>query len=216
MRATLKFFAATLILASLVSILPFTTKAHFENTYFPLHVGNQWNYVKTGPLIQGSENVTFKVDAWWQHPNTQQMWFRLLNYNGKSHWVTQNRAGVIREWKNLLWYRLNGAVGSSWTMEIKEQPPTSETEPINDLIACSNGAKLEIVSRNEMITVPAGTFSTVHIKYTTLCMDGGLADEWFAEGVGLVQRAEQSWGGQQLTKLQGAIICGRIIGPGAN
>jgi hypothetical protein len=195
MRRTRSFLLLALLLGCLVAAPE--AEAHYENTYFPLHVGNEWNY----SFADGRDALTVTVDESWVSPVTGQIWFRLREYNGDSHWLMQSAAGRVFEWPARQWYRFGAAAGSSWTMSIAPR----------DSIPCSNGARLEVVSRNETLKVPAGTFSTIHIRYSSSCRDAGITDEWFARGVGLVQRSQRSGKDPVVIMLERAVISGRSV-----
>jgi hypothetical protein len=153
--------------------------ALWENTYFPLHVGNEWTYEVSGPAGPAPPLVV-SVNASWRSPVTGVVWLHLQDFNGNGHWLMQSSAGRVFELvgvsHELLWYRLGAAPGDSWTMDLA-----------GDTIACSDGASLELVSRDAFVSVPAGQFSTVHIRFTSSKCTG-ITDEWFARGVGLVRR----------------------------
>ncbi len=195
----LKIGALALVVAAfaLGVAAPETARAHYENSYFPLHVGNSWTYDSFG----GQKTVS--VDASWVNPVSGQIWFRTREYNGAVRWLNQNSAGRVFEYPGRLWYRLGVTPRTFWTMSLNEA---------GGGVPCSNGARLEMVARGEMVTVPAGRFSTVHVRYRTSCADVGITDEWFAYGVGLVKRMETSFIGPRETVLVRATIGGRRIG----
>jgi hypothetical protein len=198
--------AALATLAGALAAAP-RADAAYESTYFPLKVGNVWNYAVSGPQTANATSAAVTVDASWRSPVTGQTWYRIRGYNGDLHWVMQTSAHRVYEWQTQLWYRLGVAAGprNAWTMQISD-------DAAHGAIEGSKGAKLEIVSRDEQLTVPAGSFDTIHIRWTTGVADAGVTDEWFAQGVGLVQRQESRIWGAQLTVLQNAIVSGTYVG----
>jgi hypothetical protein len=184
-----------LILFTLLLVV--SAKGANEPSYFPLSLGNEWTYI-----TNGSETVV-KVDARWTHPNNRTVWFRINNYNGASHWIRRTEQGRVIEWQRNLWYRLKARPWQTWASEISE---------VQGTIPCSNGATLRIASSNEQVKVPAGTFRAIHISFQTECADAGLTDEWFAEGVGLVKRVQQSFAGPVVQELVSARVDGKQIG----
>lgn len=167
-----------------------------ETDYFPLAVGNEWTYERSGQVIEPQKilvTVTEKV----QPSGGVAPFFKLNNYNGQAHLV-RNSNGMVQEYPNYLWYLLNAEFGQTWIMRINTTVP--------GVIPCTDGAVLTVVSRNETVTVPAGSFSTVHIRFQNNCADVGITDEWFAPGVGMVKRVETSFTGPIVTELLRAII----------
>jgi hypothetical protein len=180
-------------------------KAHYENTYFPLHVGNEWKYVVTSPLAL-EQPLQVTVDASWVQPTNGNIYFRIRNYNGDFHWLRQTSTSRIYEYQDRQWYRLGAGPGFPWQM-------TVDTSGTHGGLPCSDGAQLEVVSRGERVTVPAGTFtSVIHIRFRTQCRDAGVTDEWFARGVGLIKRSESNIAGARTSELQYAKITDRTYG----
>ncbi|MCL6591152.1 MAG: hypothetical protein K6U80_14510 [Firmicutes bacterium] len=169
--------------------------------YFPLQVGNEWNYIRTSQVI--NEKLQVNVSAKMQPPGSTTVFYQLNNYNGQAHFVTQTFTGMVYEYPNYQWYFFSYEPGKSWTMRINTQIP--------GVITGSDGAILTVVSRNEVVRVPAGIFTTVHIRFQTGVCDAGITDEWFAPGVGLVKRMETSLVGPITTELVRAVINGVVI-----
>ncbi len=76
-------------------------------------------------------------------------------------------------------------VGASWTQEYTEHVSTNGG-------AATQTAKVEtwtVMGVNEVITVPAGEFCTLHLRRTSTAggIDGSDKAYWFARGVGKVQ-----------------------------
>jgi hypothetical protein len=192
-----------LFLLALLIFMSFAVNAANEAAnYFPLAVGNEWTYSRSGQAI-GSQKILVNVTAKTQPSGSTAVYFQLNNYNGTAHWVQQS-AGIVSEYPNYLWYYLNAGVGSSWTMHINTMVP--------GVIIGSDGAVLTVVSRNESVTVPVGTFTTVHISFRTNVCDAGITDEWFAPGFGLVKRVETSLIGPITWELVHMVINGTVIG----
>ncbi|HEX3043636.1 MAG TPA: hypothetical protein VHY08_02700 [Bacillota bacterium] len=169
--------------------------------YFPLAVGDEWTYLRTSQVI--NEKLFVNVTGKMQPTGSTLVFYQLNNYNGQAHWVQQTNTGMVYEYPNYEWYFLNAEVGKPWTMHINTKIP--------GVIIGSDGAILTVVSRNEVVKVPAGIFTTVHIRFQTRVMDAGITDEWFAPGVGLVKRMESSFVGAINTELVRAVIDGVVI-----
>ncbi len=146
--------------------------------YFPLQPGNRWEYnghttTVTGRVTAPDGRHYFALDGYWQSVDPN----RLVRTN-RMHGVVEFNSDSPNP---NLWYRLNAPVGTSWTI-MSERP-----------VPCLDGATLTIGSRTEVVTVPAGTFKdVVRIDIGNRCIDGGIIIEWFAPGVGLIKRANQS------------------------
>ena len=175
-----------------------------DRLYFPLSVGNQWSYsIKYG---DGTETkVRVLVDAKWLNPTDHHYYYLLLHYNGVAHWVRHSSSERIAEIGNHLWYRFRVVMETGWIMDIQEDAP-------GGAIPCTDGAAMQKVSSAEVVTVPAGTFTTLHVQVTPTCYDAGIMEEWFAKGVGLVKREETSLEGAVTWELTSARVGGRVIG----
>lgn len=172
-------------------------RADFDTGYFPVARGNTWVYRDAA----GAEQ-TVDIDSTRLVGSTRN--YRLRGFNGSSHWIRQTTAGRVYAGTTSVWYRFDGAVGTSWTFAVS-----------GSSIPGSNGARLQVVSRNESLTVPAGTFSTIHLRWRASGVaDAGITDEWFAKGVGLVKRTEQSIAGPRSRVLVRATISGAAIPSG--
>ena len=180
--------------------------AEAQNTaYFPMHVGDHWTYSESGALASHTPGQV-SVDAQYFSPTSGRTWFRVRGYQGDYHWLWQTTAARVYEWPAThLWYRLGLAAGTPWDFSI-------DASGTHGAIACSDGAQCEVVSRSEPLTVPAGTFSTIHIRWTVHCFDAGITDEWFASGVGLVRRDHETIAGPVLQVLESAVVGGKTIG----
>jgi hypothetical protein len=59
-----------------------------------------------------------------------------------------------------------------------------------------------VIGASEVVTVPAGTFSTLHVKRINTDVPSGIKELWFARGVGLVQETGASQPTHVLTAYQ--------------
>jgi len=167
--------------------------------YFPLHVGDKWDYVQTpvGPRGLHSTLMSSSIDR--KTTSAGVTWFHLVNFQGGDHWVRETSTPRVLERPGDLWYRWGAAVGASWTMAINGGLPGSD------------GATLTLGSKTETVTVSAGTFKNcIRIDYKTNVADAGVTSEWFAPGVGLVKRIESRIYGSMLTELSDAVVAGKV------
>lgn len=166
-------------------------------SYFPLQPGTTWVYQVHG-VGGGERQVTAKADLL---PLSFAGGAVLLEgYFPGSLRQVRSFAGKVEEisatGEPFLWYLLDAPEGTSWTLRLASLPQQR-------VLPCTDGARLTLVSRRETLTVPAGSFEkVVLIRWETPCRDAGIVAEWFAPGVGLVQREEVSFAGQILWQLK--------------
>src|SRR5262249_21064054 len=178
-----------------------------EASYFPLQAGNEWTYQRTTP---GGVVETFKTAI--SEPTTGGgEFFQVTGYFGMERTLKSSPDGGVIEvdtgvaGSNNLWYLMDAAVGKTWrftlAQTVDERPPE-----------CLDGSLLTMGSRTEKITVPAGSFNDVlRIDFQSPCFDAGVRSEWFAPGVGLVRRTEDSIAGEIVTELVRARIDGHVL-----
>jgi hypothetical protein len=159
-------------------------------TYFPLQTGYRWVYSKAGA-------ATWEVSVGERQAAAPFRAYRELSgYFGNARVVASTLSGTVTErgsdGRDYLWYQFGALAGRSWVMQF---PPG--TGP-----SCEDGATLSIGARNEIVSVPAGTFQrVVRIDFTTPCADAGIIREWFAPGVGLIRREEITIAGPVISEL---------------
>lgn len=160
-------------------------------SYFPLAPGTTWVYQVSG-VGGGERQVTAQAGV---VPVASAGAAVLLEgyFPGPARLV-RSFAGKVEEIASsgeaFLWYLLASPEGTSWTLRLASLPQ-------DRVLPCTDGARLTLASRRETLTVPAGTFENVIlIRWETPCRDAGIVAEWFAPGVGLVQREEASFAGK--------------------
>jgi len=170
-------------------------------THFPLHAGSEWVYEKRDAF--GTES-TWRVTL--SEPEAgAEAGFELRGYFGERHVVKHDSDGAVTELSadgnSSVWYRLGTSVGSTWTLECGE-----------GCVGCLDHASARLASHSELVRVPAGEFpDALRVDYTCDCMDAGLVSEWFAEGVGLIKRLEQSIAGPIESVLLRANVGGIVL-----
>lgn len=159
--------------------------------YFPLQPGTTWVYQVSG-VGGGERQVAAKVGVMpVASPGAAVL---LEGYFPGPARLVRSLAGKVEELGSggevFLWYLLTAPEGTSWTLRLAPLPQERA-------LPCTDGARLTLVSRGETLTVPAGTFDhVVLVRWETPCRDAGIVGEWFAPGVGLVQREEASFAGK--------------------
>ena len=190
--------------------------AHSDGSLFPIKTGNSWTFrttkgTETGEKTQtvgelqkvGGEGpmsgvmaylmVTTKGDGMDKTESWQaEVEGRIVRYRERSYAATDGQLELEEYWDPYK-LRIDGkqlTVGAAYTEEYSETKLMAGAAPVT---AVSSDA-WRVVAVNEMVTVPAGTFSAVVIEKV-----GGTSTKryWFARGVGKVK--EQS--GAQLEEL---------------
>jgi hypothetical protein len=173
--------------------------------HFPLQVGNHWVYERRYP--HGLETTwEVSVDSYSAGPGEFLPGFTLRGYFADDARVDYGPGGDLVEvapgGQTLLWYRLGAEVGATWT-----PAPSGSMDP------CTAGGRAILASHAELVSVPAGEFiDAVRVDYSRAdCMDAGLISEWFAPGVGLVKRTEDSFQGPMESVLLRAQVGGVVL-----
>jgi hypothetical protein len=179
--------------------------------HFPLQVGNHWLYEKRYP--HGYE-TTWEVSVVSYSDGTANgtknegvpaRGFALKGYFGDGAMVDYGAGGELMEitadGEASLWYRLGASTGTEWILASPEN-----SDP------CIDGVRAVLASHEEFVQVPAGEFSdAVRVDYEPRCMDAGLISEWFAAGVGLVKRTEESIAGPIESVLLASQVGGLVL-----
>ena len=197
--------AFALILVAVAALTQGALQAQVRRTastdvvsYFPLRVGNMWAYARGSSIERGEwkAEVVERVVA----PNGR-TYFALAGYFGPRRLVRSSLRDTVVEFSQSnigenLWYLLGSPVGTTWEIRLEPLPTLG---PAAD---CISGSKALLASRTEVVKVPAGQFSNVvRVDYRSSCADAGLDSEWFAPGVGLIRRAENSFAGPVISEL---------------
>ena len=175
--------------------------------YFPLQVGNYWEYeVRRQGLPASSYRVEVVAKAYSYHYYT---FYWLAEYFPNmpplKRLVCRTYSNNVFEWPAAasslnLWYKLGAPVGSIWRFSLEGGEP------------CYSPLSAALESRTEKVSVPAGDFAgCIKIVYGHGCSDAGLESEWFAPGAGLVKRVETTFAGPVETVLTKACVDGEII-----
>ena len=178
-----------------------------DGGYFPLGIGFRWTYVVRSTANNAATRVVQVLPG--EAPEARRVpAFAIQGYFGAPEGVHQIQRAlssriveIAPSNQKLLWYWLDAGVGEGWQMHLA--PPGAG--------GCEDGATLTVVSRDEVVRVPAGEFrEVVRIdRSNLLCADAGIESEWFAPGVGLIRRVEQSFSGPVTSELIEADLGGR-------
>lgn len=165
-------------------------------SYFPLQPGTTWVYQVSG-VASGERQVTAQLGV---VPVASPAAVLLEGYLPGPARAVRSWAGKVEEvganGETFLWYWLAAPEGTSWTLRLAPLPQERA-------FPCTDGARLTLASRRESVSVPAGSFeNVVLVRWESPCRDAGIVAEWFAPGVGLVQREEASFAGRILWQLK--------------
>ena len=176
----MKRLAGLSVLAVLIvglSLAAQETAAPATHPYYPLKVGNEWTYkVQGGPIkmkVTGTEKAGqgtgFKIEV------------TAGNKVSATEVVGVTPDGVVR-------YNVNGVAAEQ---PIKILP--ADTENLKDWTVDTKGGgqplKGTFHPSKERVTVPAGSFDTIHVKGTEMTVGTTTSniDVWFAKDVGIVK-----------------------------
>jgi hypothetical protein len=155
-----------------------------DSNYFPLAVGNRWEY----SVEHRADHVIVEV------LNADEIggktWFRVRWLDGADHWLHVDARGRLIE--------LDRAAGAD-----REQIWVNFTAPPGVLYEtriapCVANAKVVHEGRGQ-----------VQVRYPSTCVDGGLQSEIYADSVGLKQRIQVTFKGPETWTLVSARIGGR-------
>jgi hypothetical protein len=159
-----------------------------SNPYYPLKNGAEWTYKVQGGPIKMKVNGTEKVG--------QNTGFKIEVTAGNKVSATEvvgvTKDGVVR-------YNVNGVTADPPILFLPADPEATKEWPIN-----SKGGGQELKgtfkSSKEKVTVPAGTYETIHVKGTGMTVGSTTSDVeyWFAKDVGIV-KLKFSLGSQDAT-----------------
>jgi hypothetical protein len=166
---------------------------------FPLEAGNYWVYERRG----ASGAATWRVDvAAVSATAGPARAFALSGYfPGPARRVRVRPLDMVTEvgvtgGKDYLWYLLRAPLNLGWTLRLAPTPVATPG------IECIDGAQIHVSSRGEHLEVPAGEFdNVVRVDFATRCVDAGIVTEYFAPGVGLIRREEDSIAGPVISEL---------------
>ncbi len=155
---------------------------------FPLRPDSHWVYIHDNGFLE---------DVFVAGPRKGGPGFRVLGYFSPFDPPRTLRSTgqdtvvqILPDGREALYYMLDAPVGTSWVMDVPGA-------------TCVDESTITVGARNLTLTVPAGTFQgVVRLDYRTRCFDAGYTAEWFAPGIGLIQRTRLSFLGAVTKRLQ--------------
>lgn len=171
-----------------------------KSALFPQNVGDQHTYRKTslgGQVFEWTDIILQNEGRRFQHSD---YWG-----DGRTRWLLAKKAEKVFEFDNgkkLLWYKFGASEKEEWTIQVMGETPV-----------CVNQSVLRVVGRDEIVSVPAGTFEhCLHLSFEPKCSDAGALQQWFAPNVGLVKQLDNTIGGPIKVELLRARVNGKTVG----
>jgi hypothetical protein len=193
-----------LILFLPLAIFFFATFSHAESVpfRFPLDQGRMWvfddgNFDQTVSFIR-VEIGGVAVSAFVFEPYDTGFGKRIFYRDGDK----------IYEWRDTwrrLRYDFGAKPGASWKMTwtpTKNAAGTVSSAP-PDMADLDDGSEVTLVANDESVSVPYGDFKNVaHFRIIRPGVaDAGYVEEWFAPGIGCIQRVRDTIAGPRMQKL---------------
>jgi len=160
-----------------ISLSAQDTSAPATNPYYPLKTGSEWTYkVQGGPIkmkITGTEKVGqatgYKIEV------------TAGNKVSATEVVGVTKDGVVR-------YKVNDVAADTPILFLPADPEATKEWKVETK---AGGQQLSgtFKASKEKVTVPAGTYDTIHVKGTGMTVGNTTSDidYWFAKDVGIVK-----------------------------
>lgn len=160
-----------------ISLSAQETAAPTTHPYYPIKVGAEWTYsVQGGPIkmkVTGAEKVGaasgFKIEV------------TAGNKVSATEVVGVTKDGVVR-------YSVNNVAAEAPILFLPIDPEATKEWTV-DTKGGGQTLKGKFAASKEKITVPAGTYDTIHVKGSDMTVGSTTSniDYWFAKDVGIVQ-----------------------------
>jgi hypothetical protein len=147
--------------------------------YYPLELGNRWDY--TDGFYPHTEKIVDTTTI------SGSLHYGLAMWSGEEPelWLRNDKGVVylfnLEDSTDYVLFNFNAEVGQSWELPVE--------------YGCSFGNKITLVSKNDTVTTPAGVFICYHFEHQPSCIDAGIFDTWFAEGIGKVRTISDNFAG---------------------
>ena len=166
------------------SFIPIGSGMLHAQNYFPLAVGNRWEYVDE------ARNRRVTVEVTGVDEIDHKKWFKVQWLDGTERSLLVDAQGQLleldrRQNKEVVWVDFASPLGK--TYETKNDP-------------CGDGAH-----------VTARDANRIEIAYNNRCLDGGLQSEIYIDSVGLSERIRVTYAGPVRYTLVSARIAGREL-----
>jgi hypothetical protein len=153
------------------------TAAPTTHPYYPIKVNSEWTYkVQGGPIkmkITGTEKVGaasgYKIEV------------TAGNKVSATEVIGVTKDGVVR-------YSVNGVTADTPILFLPTDPDATKEWAV-DTKGGGQTLKGKFTASKEKVTVPAGTYETIHVKGSDMTVGNTTSniDYWFAKDVGIVK-----------------------------
>jgi hypothetical protein len=206
-NATTKTLALAALLTIALAQVAMAKPKEPINSYFPLHEGDRWVYVKS---VQGFEHPTQNL-----YPMEEVKVIDSRRVEGEEIFTVSNYAFQLGSVSAESDAGLDGPVTELYGSQVGTWYRFQEGQQINPPFAndCIHGSKGVVANCRDM-SVPAGSFrDCLEIIYTpTPCSDKGLLSETFAPSIGLIERKiRDGSGGADTWSLKWAQVNGYVF-----
>jgi hypothetical protein len=185
-------FTSMLLLFYIVT--PLSTQDIDELSYYPLSIGNQWDY--SSQSFDRTEKI---IDT--------------TSINGHLYYSLSTSPDQLvywmREEENIL-YVLH-SIDSTEFLLFDFNADTGTVWELPSGYGCSFGTEITLISKDNTIITPSDTFiNCYYFKHKQFCADAGILDTWFSKGVGKVRWIEDNIAGSLLFDLDSVKIISNI------
>ncbi|MHA2101430.1 MAG: T9SS type A sorting domain-containing protein, partial [Candidatus Kariarchaeaceae archaeon] len=139
-----------------------------ESSYFPLQIDNQWFFSSQNDTLSETVADTQRIGG-----NLYYSFEKFRDFSGFLFRVFDNRVYIFADTSEYLWYDFNADSGNSWIV-----PPLGHPY---------NGGIFTMQSKTDTVVTPVESFTECYRIHHLIGADAEFV-EWFAPGVGIVQR----------------------------
>jgi hypothetical protein len=139
-----------------------------DSTYFPLQITNQWVFLSQNDTLIESVTDTQRIGG-----NLYYSFEKFRDFSGYLFRMFENNVFIYADTAEYLWYDFNADSGDSWIVSPLGNP--------------YYGGVFTMQSKTDTVVTPAETFIDCYRIHHHIGADAEFV-EWFAPGVGIVQR----------------------------
>jgi hypothetical protein len=139
-----------------------------ESSYFPLQIDNQWFFSSQNDTLHESVIDTQRIEG-----NLYYLFEKFRDFSGFLFRIIENQVYIFADASEYLWYDFNADSGDSWIV-----PPLAHPY---------NGGEFTMQNKTDTVVTPLESFTDCYRIHHFIGADAEFV-EWFAPGVGIVQR----------------------------
>lgn len=169
-------------------------------TWFPMDKGRIWAYDDGN-----ADQITSFLKVERGGTAVQLFVFEPYNFFKRSFYRDGLKIYEFRSNFRRLWYDFGAKPGDTWKMTWTAVGAATATSaaPPEEIADINDGAEVTLVAIDEAVSVPYGDFKGVyHLKIIRpRVKDAAYVEEWFAPGIGCIQRVRDTIAGPHMQKL---------------